>query len=61
MPHLTAMIAIGGNSISPKNESGTIHQQFANIKETTQPKFKGKSQILKKFTENTRNLMKNHK
>ena len=34
MPHLTAMIAIGGNSISPKNESGTIHQQFANTKET---------------------------
>ena len=34
MPHLTVMIAIGGNSISPKNESGTIHQQFANTKET---------------------------
>ena len=34
MPHLTAMIAIGGNSISPKNKNGTIHQQFANTKET---------------------------
>ena len=30
----TAMIAIGGNSLSPKGETGTIQQQFAHTRET---------------------------
>ena len=30
----TAMIAIGGNSLSPKGEAGTITQQFAHTRET---------------------------
>jgi len=30
----TAMIAIGGNSLSPKGETGTIQQQFAYTRET---------------------------
>ena len=28
------MIAIGGNSLSPKGETGGIHQQFANTRKT---------------------------
>jgi len=31
---LTAMIAMGGNSLSPKNETGGIHQQFENTRKT---------------------------
>ena len=34
MPNLTAMIAMGGNSLSPKGETGTIEQQFAHTRET---------------------------
>ena len=30
----TAMIAMGGNSLSPKGEAGTISQQFAHTRET---------------------------
>ena len=30
----TAMIAMGGNSLSPKGEAGTITQQFAHTRET---------------------------
>ena len=30
----TVMISLGGNAISPKNESGTIQQQFAHTKES---------------------------
>ncbi len=30
----TAMIAMGGNSLSPKGETGGIHQQFANTRKT---------------------------
>ena len=30
----TAMIAVGGNSLSPKSETGGIHQQFANTRKT---------------------------
>ena len=28
------MIAMGGNSLSPKNETGGIHQQFENTRKT---------------------------
>jgi len=28
------MIAVGGNSLSPKGETGGIHQQFANTRKT---------------------------
>jgi len=31
---LTAMIAMGGNSLSPKSETGGIHQQFENTRKT---------------------------
>ncbi|MED5219141.1 MAG: carbamate kinase, partial [Candidatus Neomarinimicrobiota bacterium] len=31
---LTAMIAMGGNSLSPKNGTGGIHQQFENTRKT---------------------------
>ena len=34
MRHLTAMIAMGGNSLSPKGEAGTITQQFSHTRET---------------------------
>ena len=34
MSNPTAMIAIGGNSLSPKGETGTIQQQFAHTRET---------------------------
>ena len=34
MSNPTAMIAIGGNSLSPKGEAGTIQQQFAHTRET---------------------------
>ena len=34
MSNLTAMIAMGGNSLSPKGETGTIQQQFAHTRET---------------------------
>ena len=34
MHNPTAMIAIGGNSLSPKGETGTIQQQFAHTRET---------------------------
>ena len=30
----TVMIALGGNALSPKNESGTIKQQFAHTKKS---------------------------
>ena len=30
----TVMISLGGNAISPKNESGTIEEQFAHTKES---------------------------
>ena len=33
MRHLTAMIAMGGNSLSPKGETGTITQQFSHTRE----------------------------
>ena len=33
MSNLTAMIAIGGNSLSPKDETGTIQQQFVHTRE----------------------------
>ena len=33
MSNPTAMIAIGGNSLSPKSEKGDIHQQFAYTRE----------------------------
>ena len=32
----TAMIAMGGNSISPKGEAGTIQQQFSHTRETVE-------------------------
>ena len=32
----TAIIAMGGNSISPKGETGTIQQQFSHIRETVE-------------------------
>tara|TARA_Y100000034_G_scaffold134842_1_gene204494 strand:+ start:277 stop:1227 length:951 start_codon:yes stop_codon:yes gene_type:complete len=34
MPNPTAMIAMGGNSLSPKGEAGTITQQFTHTRET---------------------------
>ena len=34
MSNRTAMIAMGGNSLSPKGEKGDIHQQFAHTRET---------------------------
>lgn len=34
MSKRTAMIAMGGNSLSPKGEAGTISQQFAHTRET---------------------------
>ena len=34
MLNRTAMIAMGGNSLSPKGEAGNIHQQFAHTRET---------------------------
>ena len=30
----SVMIALGGNALSPKNESGTIYQQFAHTRES---------------------------
>ena len=30
----TVMISLGGNAISPKNESGTIDEQFAHTRES---------------------------
>ena len=30
----TVMIALGGNALSPKNESGTINQQFSHTKKS---------------------------
>ena len=33
MSNLTVMIAIGGNSLSPKDETGTIRQQFVHTRE----------------------------
>ena len=33
MRHITAMIAMGGNSLSPKGETGTITQQFSHTRE----------------------------
>ena len=30
----TVMIALGGNALSPKNEAGTIQQQFLHTKQT---------------------------
>ena len=30
----TVMISLGGNAISPKNESGTIGEQFSHTKES---------------------------
>lgn len=30
----SVMIALGGNALSPKNEAGTIYQQFANTRES---------------------------
>ena len=33
MRHLTAMVAMGGNSLSPKGETGTITQQFSHTRE----------------------------
>ena len=32
----TAIIAMGGNSISPKGETGTIQQQFSHTRETVE-------------------------
>ncbi|MED5426692.1 MAG: carbamate kinase, partial [Candidatus Neomarinimicrobiota bacterium] len=34
MPNPTTMIAMGGNSLSPKGEAGTITQQFTHTRET---------------------------
>ncbi|MEE3188530.1 MAG: hypothetical protein VX244_01300 [Candidatus Neomarinimicrobiota bacterium] len=34
MPNPTAMIAMGGNALSPKGEAGTITQQFTHTRET---------------------------
>ena len=34
METLTAMIALGGNSLSPKDETGDIYQQFENTRKT---------------------------
>ena len=34
MPNPTAMVAMGGNSLSPKDEAGTITQQFTHTRET---------------------------
>ena len=34
MSNRTAMIAMGGNSLSPKDENGDIHQQFAHTRQT---------------------------
>ena len=34
MPNPTAMIAMGGNSLSLKGEAGTITQQFTHTRET---------------------------
>ena len=36
MPIPTAIIAMGGNSISPKGETGTIQQQFSHTRETVE-------------------------
>ncbi|MEA1881710.1 MAG: carbamate kinase [Candidatus Marinimicrobia bacterium] len=44
MSNPTAMIAMGGNSLSPKGKSGTIAQQFAHTRETLE----GISHFIKK-------------
>ena len=36
MSYPTAIIAMGGNSISPKGETGTIQEQFAHTRETVE-------------------------
>jgi len=46
------MVAIGGNSLSPKNETGDIHQQFAHTRQT----LKG----IEHFIERDYNLCINH-
>ena len=48
----TAIIAMGGNSISPKGETGTIHQQFSHIRETVEG--------ISHFSERGYNLCINH-
>ena len=48
----TAMIAMGGNSISPKGEAGTIQQQFSHTRETVEG--------ISHFIESGYNLCINH-
>lgn len=52
MPIRTAMIAMGGNSLSPKNEIGTISQQFAHTREALEK--------ISHFIERGYNLCINH-
>ncbi len=52
MPNPTAMIAMGGNSLSPKGEAGTITQQFTHTRETLDG--------IGHFTEHGYNLCINH-
>ena len=52
MPIPTAIIAMGGNSISPKGETGTIQQQFSHTRETVEG--------ISHFIEHGYNLCINH-